>query len=149
MDFNKMAHMTFETIVSSSVEEVAKGFNQELFEALKPPLLTLKVKKFDGCVTGDEVHLEVGLGITMSWVSKITSHIDTPEEWSFVDEGETLPPPLKNWHHHHRVIKRGDQAAIIDDIHFSTGLGLLDKLIYPLLFLQFKMRGPVYKKFFN
>ena len=58
-----------QTPISRPYDEVFKGFNQKLFEALKPPLLNLKVERFDGCNKGDEVHLLVS---NKRWVSHIT-----------------------------------------------------------------------------
>lgn len=144
-----MENLIFKTEVGSSLEKVKAGFNVELFKALKPPVLTLDVARFDGCSEGDEVHLRVGLGLKVEWISLITKEIETQNEWSFIDEGKKLPFPLTAWRHHHRVIKSDDEAIIIDDISFRCGTGLLSKLMKPLLYLQFVGRGPVYQKVFG
>lgn len=144
-----MENLTFRTPVGSSLDKVKEGFNVELFKALKPPLLTLEVARFDGCKEGDEVHLKVGLGLKVEWISLITKDIQTANEWSFIDEGKKLPFPLTAWRHHHRVIKSGEEAIIIDDINFRCGPNFLTKMMKPLLYLQFVGRAPVYRKVFG
>ena len=139
------------TRLEKNYSEVFRGFNVDLFKALKPPLLSLEVVKFDGCVTGDEVSLEVGLGpLKKKWVSHITEHGESAEQYFFVDVGHVLPPPLKDWRHTHRIIKLGENSTEIhDDIEFSSGFKVLDYLISPALYFQFWLRIPAYKKFFD
>ena len=148
-----MAKLFFECPVSAPLEQVRDGFNIDLFKALKPPLVNLEVKRFDGCKKGDEVHLSISPGIipgpTLNWVSHITADNEDQDEWSFIDEGAVLPFPLKSWHHHHRVVRSANGSKIIDDITFSTGNSILDALVKPGLFLQFVGRKPVYQKFFG
>lgn len=146
-----MQKLYFECPVSASLETVVEGFNVDLFKALKPPLVSLEVSRFDGCKTGDEVHLSIGAGIgpTVTWVSHITKDTQTENEWSFVDEGAVLPFPLKKWHHHHRVVRSANGSTIIDDISFSCGNLILDKLMKPALYFQFVGRKPVYQKTFG
>lgn len=144
-----MENLIFKTKVSSSLEQVRDGFNLDLFKALKPPILSLDVSRFDGCKKGDEVHLKVGLGLKVEWISLITEDSESPEEWSFVDEGKKLPFPLAAWRHHHRVVREGDQSVIIDEISFSCGPAFLNKMMKPILYLQFAGRAPVYRKIFG
>ena len=67
-------NLFFETQVASPLFTVKAGFNEELFRALKPPFVSLKVERFDGCKKGDEVHLMLGTpGFLQKWVSHITS----------------------------------------------------------------------------
>lgn len=144
-----MEKLIFKSPVKSSLTQVKEGFNLELFKALKPPIVQLDVTRFDGCKKGDEVHLSVGLGLRVQWVSHITDDTEDSNEWSFVDEGFLLPFPLKKWHHHHRVLKDGDHAQIIDDISFSCGSTIVDKLMKPILYLQFVGRKSIYQKIFG
>jgi ligand-binding SRPBCC domain-containing protein len=138
------------TKLNKNYNEVFEGFNVDLFKALKPPLLGLDVTRFDGCKKGDEVHLRIKFGpISQSWVSHITEHGDDEQEHYFIDEGHVLPPPLKYWHHRHRVIKDGDSSIIHDDIEFTSNNGFLDLVMYPALYIQFWLRKPAYKKFFK
>ncbi len=128
-----------------------EGFDLKLFKALKPPLMSLDVERFDGCDPGDEVHLKVGLGpFKSTWVSLITENQESLEETYFVDVGKELPFPLKNWRHIHRVKNIGENVSEIqDDIEYSTGSSVIDVLMYPILYLQFAFRKPVYRKFFD
>ena len=139
------------TPLSKSYDEVFQGFSLDLFKALKPPVLSLDVNRFDGCQKGDEVHLAVGLGpLKQKWVSHIVEHGDSDKEHYFVDVGHILPPPLKHWRHTHRIIKTSEESCVVhDDIEFSSGLKVLDFFIYPALYVQFWLRIPAYKKFFK
>ena len=130
---------------------VFSKFDEDLFRFLKPPLLKLEVKRFDGCKKGDEIHLAIGLGpMSMKWVSHITENSESDHENLFVDEGHILPPPLNYWKHIHRVIRIDDNLTEIqDDIEFSSGNAVLDRVIYPMLYFQFFLRKPAYKKFFK
>ena len=137
--------------VKADFDYVVDCFNIELFKALKPPLISLDVTRFDGCKKGDEVHLEIGLGpLKQQWVSLITADGKTKDEWFFIDEGHILPPPLASWKHKHRVIKLSEnKTLIVDDIQYSSGSKPLDFIIYPAMYLQFWLRKPAYKKFFK
>lgn len=144
-------NILIKTRLSKNYKEVSQDFNLKLFEALKPPLINLNVARFDGCKKGDEVHLEIGLGpLKQKWISHITDDFENNNEWTFVDEGHVLPPPLKDWKHTHRIINISDaQCEIHDDIEYSSRNRLLDLLLYPALYIQFALRIPVYKKFFK
>jgi ligand-binding SRPBCC domain-containing protein len=141
-------NLMIKTRIQLNYREVMSGFTVELFEALKPPLLPLKVERFDGCRTGDEVHLKVG-PFRQQWISLITSDFDNDSECGFVDEGKVIPPPLRTWHHTHRIVNlSANECEIQDDIRYSTGLKLLDLLLYPALYLQFAIRPKAYRLYF-
>ncbi len=143
-------HFAIHTPVEQSPEKVIKGFDDKLFIALKPPLLPMRLRRFDGCERGDEVHLEVGPNwMSQRWEALIIDHDNTPDEIFFVDTGKILPKPLKKWMHRHRILRKINGSEIIDDITFSTGWILLDWLIFPLLYLQFWIRKPVYQRHFK
>ncbi len=144
-----MEKLYFETQVKASLEEVKQGFNLELFQALKPPIINLQVERFDGCNKGDEVHLKVGLGVMLPWISHITDQQENQQEWFFVDEGHVMPPPLKEWKHLHKVVKNDQGCLIIDDISFSCGPRILDKIMRPIMYLQFVTRASVYQRIFG
>jgi len=136
------------TRVQNNLIEIQNRFNQYLFEKLSPPLVELKVLRFDGCLKDHEVHLEMNMfGIKNQWVSKITAAETTSNYFYFIDEGIKLPPPLKSWKHVHRVERINDQESdVIDDINFTTGNEILDMAIYPALYTMFKFRQPIYKR---
>ncbi|MEZ4771763.1 MAG: hypothetical protein R3D00_01190 [Bacteroidia bacterium] len=140
------------TPVSGHFRDVFGRFDRKLFEALKPPGIHLEIVQFDGSQTGNTVHLKLTiLGLLkQEWISKITEDsIGSDSAW-FVDEGEKLPGFLRYWRHRHLVTQHGVNNSIItDDITFRTPFFLLDYIMYPVLYLQFAMRGPLYKKFFN
>jgi ligand-binding SRPBCC domain-containing protein len=140
----------FETPIEKKPDVIIKNFNKDLFLALRPPGIKLSVEKFDGCKTGDEVHLKIkSFLMTQTWVSKITQDKLDSNEWSFVDEGVKLPWPLKSWKHIHSV-KRVDQnnSLIVDDINFDCFYSWMNYPMKPLLWLSFAVRPSRYKKFF-
>ena len=144
-------NLFFETQVASSLSTVKAGFNEELFRALKPPFVSLKVERFDGCKKGDEVHLMLGTpGFLQKWVSHITSSEETPHSWVFVDEGFVLPPPLKKWKHEHRVTEVSKNVSkITDSISFDCGNSLLNRIFWGPLWLSFRVRPQVYRSVFG
>jgi ligand-binding SRPBCC domain-containing protein len=139
-----------QTAVEQDFISVFQAFDEKLFRKLAPPYPKLKLLRFDGSIPGDVVEVELQTGIkSFRWTSLITEReITTAEAW-FVDEGQELPPPLKQWRHRHLVTKNGAGAIIHDIIDFSTGYKALDVLLYPLLLTQFGMRKPIYKKVFG
>lgn len=139
------------TDVALDYEKVFEGFNLELFKALRPPLTGLEVERFDGCAPGDEVHLKIKtLGREQTWVSHITDFEHNSQEIYFIDRGHILPPPLAYWKHKHRIIKRTlDKSTIVDEIEFKTHSKILDSGLFPILYTQFRLRKPVYQKYFG
>jgi ligand-binding SRPBCC domain-containing protein len=139
------------TEVEENYKAVFSRFDKELFLALKPPLIQLNLTRFDGCLVGDKVELTLGmLGIHQLWTALIVDQKETAEEIYFVDEGQQIPPPIKKWRHRHVIKKLAERKTlIVDDIEFSTGYKLLDVLMYPIMYLQFWYRKPVYKRYFS
>jgi ligand-binding SRPBCC domain-containing protein len=83
------------------------------------------------------------------WISDIIDQNALESEIYFVDEGSKLPFFLSYWKHRHRMIKDGKGTIIIDDITFKTPSILSDYLFYPLMYLQFLYRKPIYQKVFS
>ena len=142
--------ITICTEVEQDYQSVMKGFNQELFMKLNPPFPPVRLLRFDGCRKDDIVALELNfIFFKQQWVSTIREDGLDEEEFYFIDEGVKLPFFLKHWHHHHRVLQRGAGAKIIDDITFRSPSLLLDLLLWPVMWLQFLYRKPVYKRLFS
>jgi len=144
-------NLKFRTEVTSSLEGVKQGFDRSLFLQLKPPLIQLVLDRFDGCEVGDEIHLRVGIpGALQTWVSRITFHHYDGDSWSFVDEGNPLPFPLRQWLHRHGVRRLASGGAeISDEISYSCGNRILDLLILGPLWLSFAGRASVYRRVFR
>ncbi|MCX2740622.1 SRPBCC family protein [Pontibacter anaerobius] len=138
------------TDVAQDYLVVFNAFDERLFRKLSPPYPRLRLLRFDGSEPGDVVEVELQTGVkSFRWTSLITDRSITGTGAYFVDEGQELPPPLRLWQHKHLVTKKGSDATIHDIITYSTGYKLLDLLLYPLMLVQFGMRGPVYKKEFG
>ena len=135
------------TEVQQDYQSVFMGFDRKLFLALNPPLMPLKLLRFDGCKTGDEVHLELAFGL--KWVSLVTDFQEREDEIFFIDQGVQLPFFLTHWRHKHRIIKNGTGSILIDDIIYRSSSKIMDYLLYPFLWTQFKYRSPVYRKLFK
>lgn len=144
-------HILLETHVNQDITEVWQGFNRILFNRLSPPFPPVEIIRFDGCLEGDVVHLRLNfLLFRQDWISLIVDQQTTEKEIYFVDQGTRLPFFLVNWHHRHRLLcdpKGG--TLIVDDIMFRTPFRLTDILIYPLMWLLFFYRKPIYKQTFR
>jgi len=114
--------LTFRTEVGASLQDVKSGFNRDLFLQLKPFFLQLKLDRFDGCERGHEVHLRTGLpGFLQPWVSRIVEDSISEKCWYFVDEGASLPFPLRSWKHRHEVrVTHQGTSEILDMIDYSS-----------------------------
>jgi len=142
-------NITIRTKVNTNYKSVFSRFDLSLFKALKPFGIPLKVERFDGCKVGDEIHLIVG-PFKQTWVSIVTENIIDGNESSFVDEGDTVPFPISKWRHYHKIERISEsETYIVDDINYECRNIILTYLMYPLFYLQFLSRVPVYKRFFD
>ncbi len=138
------------TKVKGNYRTVMAGFDKELFLALAPPFPPIKLEKFTGSEKGDEVHIRFKAPVNSMWISDITDHGFNESEAYFIDKGRVLPWPLKSWTHRHIVRKVKDQESeIIDDIEYDSGIGFLNILLYPALYLGFLPRKRIYKRYFS
>lgn len=145
------------TSVRQSPSTVWVGFDRALFNRLSPPFPPVRVVRFDGCQRGDVVHLRLNFFFVQpDWVSRIVEQqtlgpAERPQEIFFVDEGERLPFFLRSWRHRHRLLR--DDATggtiVVDDVTYRTPFWLTDYLLYPVLWLQFAYRKPIYRRVFG
>lgn len=141
--------LTIRTPVTAPLSVVWAGFDRDLFNRLSPPFPPVKVLRFDGCMTGDVVSLELNFILFKQvWNSDIIDQQTTDDEIYFIDQGTKLPFFLKAWHHKHRLIRQGTGTVIADEITFRTPNRLLDYVMYPLMWAQFAYRKPIYKRVF-
>lgn len=143
--------LLLKTKVNASLERVKSKFNQQLFEYMTPPWTKTEIERFDGCKSGDEIHVMVYQGkVKSKWVSLITKTTDTNEEWSFVDEGAVLPWPMSKWYHLHKVEKISEnEVCIEDDIFYECSPAFMTKAIYPIVWATFAIRPKRYKEYFE
>lgn len=136
------------TVVDNSSHDVVLvNFNRELFEKLSPPFPPFQLKRFDGCLTGDKVELELNFFLFKQfWNSDIIDHGTTAEKSWFVDFGTKLPFFLSFWEHQHIIQQAGKNVEIIDAIEFKGKFPFLSFLVYPILYFTFSQRKPIYKK---
>ena len=138
------------TKVKGNYLEVMQQFDRKLFEALTPKFPPVEIKEFTGSKKGDRVHLSFKVPPFFDWISDIDEDGSNDKEAWFIDQGTTLPFPLKYWKHKHIVRKIDENhALIVDDITFKTSNSFLDRLIYPSMLLTFKSRDNVYKNYFG
>jgi len=137
------------TQVNQNYHQVWAGFDRQLFLLLSPPFPPVSLRRFDGCHRGDIVEVELNfLFFRQVWKSEIVDQQMGADEVSFIDEGRRLPFFLKYWRHHHRILRRGNQSEIVDDISYHSPFLLFDYLLYPVMYLQFAYRRPIYRKVF-
>lgn len=138
-------HLVLHTTVAQAPAKVFVAFDAQLFGQLAPPFPKLRVLRFDGSLPGHLVELELDfLLYRQRWTSIIT---ESGTDF-FVDEGQLLPAPLRQWRHAHRVLPTGTGSTIVDDVTYSSGYLLLDTLLYPALWLLFAYRRPIYRRIF-
>ncbi|WP_192822604.1 hypothetical protein [Rufibacter sp. LB8] len=138
------------TAVAQNYIAILEGFDRDLFKALSPLFPRLKIIRFDGSMPGDRVEIELQAGpLRQRWTSLITERQVTDQAAWFTDQGQELPPPLRFWRHQHLVTKEQGHSCIHDIIEFKTGARLLDLLVYPVLYFQFKQRAPIYRRVFG
>lgn len=143
-------NVTLKAPVIGNYKKVMEAFDRELFEALKPPQGEMEIAAFTGSKKGDRVHMKFIKPIKTEWISNITEDGENEKEAWFVDEGVTLPWPLKTWRHKHIVQKVDEHNSIIvDDMTFSGKNVLLSLLLYPAMFIAFYPRKKIYKAYFE
>ncbi len=143
--------ITIETAVEQSVSDVWKQFDDKLLLKLSPPFPPVKLISF-GQKVGEKVTFELNFFILRQlWVSKITDSYLSADESFFIDEGITLPFFLRYWKHKHRIVRDNTTSGskIIDEIEFRTPTVLTDYIFYPILYLQFLYRKPIYQRVFK
>lgn len=142
--------ISISTPVGQSMEKVWKGFDERLFGALAPPFPPVKVLFFGGCMAGNVVSLELNfIFFKQQWTSIIIEQKTTSNEIYFVDKGTKLPFFLRFWQHKHRIVKAEAGSVIIDEITYQSPFKVTDYILFPLMFLQFLYRKPIYKKIFS
>lgn len=144
-------HILIRTRVAGKPPEVFSRFDSRLLLALKPPLMSISLKRFDGQHTHDLIHVTVKvLGIfRQEWENVVTDNVVTPGHCFFVDEGLKMPAGMKYWRHQHNVVADGDHSCIVDDIEFVMGNRFMDWLLYPGIWFTFRYRKPIYRRYFG
>ncbi len=143
-------NIQIKTEVAGNYLEIMERFDRELFEALKPKGAQMEIVEFTGSKKGDRVHIRFVKPLKAEWISLITDHGHNEKEAYFVDEGKTLPFPLKYWKHRHVVQKvSDDRSLIIDDMTFKGTNFLFTLFLYPAIFLGFYPRKKIYKAYFG
>ena len=138
-------NITFRSEVPGEITTISKRFDDRLFTYLLPP--GARLIEYGGSKKGDIVHLT--LPVAGEWVSEITETGNSEYGHYFIDEGRTLPFPLKAWRHVHVLHRSGSHTMIEDNINFSTGNRIADLLVYPFLYLAFLPRVWQYKRYFR
>ncbi len=144
--------MLLKTPVRGNYKKVFAGFDQSLLLKLTPPGMKMKLTHSDPSdLPGGKIKIQVtifGL-IKQEWENAFSDYELGAQECHFVDTGRIMPFPIRFWRHNHRVQKDGENALILDDIEYKCSFFLLDWLLYPILWLQFKYRKPIYQRHFG
>ncbi len=141
-------HIRIETTVAQPPLTVFAGFTQDLFQALSPPLLPMRLLRYDGIFVGAKV--KVGLIGGQTWTSVITDVQQTEAACHFVDQAEQMPIGLCSWTHRHIICSDNKGGSlIIDDIQYTASLPLLGVAMYPFLWAVFCYRRPIYRSRFG
>lgn len=140
-----MINITLRSKVSGELTAIFKRFDADLFRYLLPP--GAQLIEFGGSKQGDKVHLK--FPIAGEWISEITEDGASEDLCYFIDEGRTLPFPIKEWRHKHILRRQENNTIIEDNMNFSTGNIITDILFYPVLFLSFLPRVWQYKRYFK
>lgn len=143
-------NLQIKTTVKGNYRAVMDRFDRDLFEALIPKQGKTEIVEFSGSKKGDRVHLRFLSPIKADWISLITDDGWDERQAYFVDEGDTLPFPLRYWRHRHIVEKvTEDTSCIIDDITFKGPNFLITLLMYPAIFIAFAPRKRIYQAYFG
>ncbi len=137
------------TVANPDPHAVLARFDGALFQALAPPFPRLQVERFDGCRPGDLVALRMDWGLgSQAWVSRITAAGQTATTAWFVDEGETLPWPFRQWRHWHLIEEDATHGGSIvtDDLTYHTASPIFDWLVRPALWALLAYRKPIYRR---
>lgn len=106
----------------------------------------IKLLRFDGSKKGNEIHIQFPLN--QKWVSVITKDEITDNEAYFIDEGKQLPFGLTTWEHKHRILNKGNDSEILDDITY-TAPSLIGIIFFIPLYLPMYLRKKQYLNFFK
>ncbi len=141
------------TRVQGSHRDVFLKFDHSLLTQLTPPGIRMELLHAqEPSEPGAYIQLRVTiLGIIrQNWENAFSHYALGELECHFVDEGRVMPFPIRYWRHDHRVLADGAHHAIInDDVTFKTGFFLLDWIMYPILWMQFRFRQPIYRRVFG
>jgi len=144
-----MSQFRIQTPISASMREVWAKFDKSLLLKISPPFPKVDIRRFDGCLQGDEVELEINIfSLKILWTSHITESKETPEEIYFIDEGRIVPFGIQSWKHVHSIISTGKDSCIVEDfVTYRTKFTILDYLLFPMLWGMMLYRKPFYQKY--
>ena len=142
--------INIETKVEGHFLDVYKAFDLQLFEFLKPKGAKMEIIDFTGSKKGDTVRIRFIRPVKTDWISEISEDFVGDDEAYFIDQGTILPWPLSSWKHKHLISHESNTHSIIkDQIEFKTISFILDYLIWPIMYIAFALRKPLYKKYFK
>ncbi len=135
------------TEIPGNYIDVSNMFDENLFQYLLPQFPPSKIEIFEGSKKGNIVQLQIG---PLRWQSIITHDEINESEAFFIDVGKILPFPLRYWKHKH-IVRKVDETScsIIDDMEFSSGIKMIDYLIYPFMKSMFSKRIKQYRAYFS
>ncbi len=154
-----MKKIEFLSHVDVPIEVVKENFTEELFKYLLPPVLPVKVLRFEGVDKGAKYSFDLAGGLlpfkippfSTKWSGEIVESGEAQGGFYFLDEGTELPFPLKHWRHLHRILPNPQKGGIdiLDMVEYSCHLPLMEYSLYPSFFSLFVCRKQRYGQYFQ
>ncbi len=93
--------------------------------------------------------LDLAYGILrggLKFSSKVTEWTSQADALTYVDEGISLPMPLKSWKHTHKITENDEGGMIIDEVTVEVEPALAAPIVESALRLHLDSRAKAYKK---
>jgi len=131
----------------SDIKTVKDEFNNLLFLKHLTKPLPVKIIEWDGTEDRAKAHLAFWFFGWRDFIVQHKNNVETKSEFSFIDEGKSLPFFLKKWRHKHGAYKTKDYITIKDEVFFTTKNTILDLTLFPVLVLPIIIRKVLYKTY--
>ena len=130
-----------------SMKSARTAFNNVAFLKHLITLQPVKIMVWEGTYDGALAHMRFWF---LGWKDFMVQHKNNSQlknSFSFKDQGTVLPFRLTKWTHSHKVIKRGENIEILDEIYFDGDKKILALMFYPILIAPIFFRKILYKTY--
>ena len=118
-------------MVKAALREVATFHDDPIsLAAITPPPVRVTIRRFDRPVrAGSQVIFRLSVGpIGVTWDGAIAEYVDQQYFRDVQNSG-----PFGAWSHTHTFVAEADGTRVIDRVEYEPPLGLIGKLIDPIL----------------